>query len=159
MNKLRNNACMKLFCFISAHNEDDCVVCYTSKEQLKHLACYRNEQDKERRHSDETTGNNKDGDKNKTVREISVDKKASIEVIILKETTNWHLHWSSLCNILTLDQAVTSIKRCTRVNKQKNSETGASGRRYRNITLTCGCGWIQCRCVRPQEAGGCQTIT
>ena len=36
-----------------------------------------------------------------------------------------------------------SIKRCTCVNKQKNSETGASGRRYRNITLTCGRGWIR----------------
>ena len=36
-----------------------------------------------------------------------------------------------------------SIKRCTCVNKQTNSETGASGRRYRNITLTCGCGWIR----------------
>ena len=36
-----------------------------------------------------------------------------------------------------------STKRCTCVNKRKNSETGASGRRYRNITLTCGRGWIQ----------------
>ena len=36
-----------------------------------------------------------------------------------------------------------SIKRCTCVNKRKNSETGASGRRYRNITLTCGRGWIR----------------
>ena len=42
------------------------------------------------------------------------------------------------CNILTLDRAV-------------NQETGASGRRYRNITLTCGRGWIRCRCVRSQE--------
>ena len=39
-----------------------------------------------------------------------------------------------------------------------NQETGASGRRYRYITLTCGRGWIRCRCVRPQEAGGRQTI-
>ena len=46
-------------------------------------------------------------------------------------------------NILILDRAV-------------NQETGASGRKYRNITLTCGHGWIQCRCVRPQEAGGYQ---
>ena len=36
-----------------------------------------------------------------------------------------------------------SIKRCTCVNKRKNSETGAFGRRYRNITLTCGRGWIR----------------
>ena len=36
-----------------------------------------------------------------------------------------------------------SIKRCSCVIKRKNSETGASGRRYRNITLTCGCGWIR----------------
>ena len=36
-----------------------------------------------------------------------------------------------------------SIKRCTCVNKRKNSETGASSRRYRNITLTCGRGWIR----------------
>ena len=36
-----------------------------------------------------------------------------------------------------------SIKRCTYVNKRKNSETGVSGRRYRNITLTCGRGWIR----------------
>ena len=36
-----------------------------------------------------------------------------------------------------------SIKRWTGVYKRKNSETGASGRRYRNITLTCGCGWIR----------------
>ena len=36
-----------------------------------------------------------------------------------------------------------SIKRCTCVNKQKNSETGVSGWRYRNITLTCGHGWIR----------------
>ena len=35
-----------------------------------------------------------------------------------------------------------SIKRCTSVNKRKNSETGASGWRYRNITLTCGRVWI-----------------
>ena len=35
------------------------------------------------------------------------------------------------------------IKRCTCVNKQKNSETGASGQRYWNITLTCGRGWIR----------------
>ena len=36
-----------------------------------------------------------------------------------------------------------SIKRCTCVNKRKNSETGVSGRRYRNITLTCGRSWIR----------------
>ena len=36
-----------------------------------------------------------------------------------------------------------SIKRCTCVNKRKNSKTGASGRRYRNITLTWGRGWIR----------------
>ena len=49
-----------------------------------------------------------------------------------------------------LDSSVTywpstelSMKRCTCVNKQKNSETGTSGRRYRNITLTCGRGWIR----------------
>ena len=36
-----------------------------------------------------------------------------------------------------------SIKRCTCVNKRKNSETGASGRRYWNITLTCARGWIR----------------
>ena len=36
-----------------------------------------------------------------------------------------------------------SIKRRTCVNKQKNSETGASGQRYWNITLTCGRGWIR----------------
>ena len=36
-----------------------------------------------------------------------------------------------------------SIKRFTGVNKQKTSETDASGRRYRNITLTCERGWIQ----------------
>ena len=29
------------------------------------------------------------------------------------------------------------------MNKRKNSETGASGRRYRNITLTCRRGWIR----------------
>ena len=42
-----------------------------------------------------------------------------------------------------------SIKRSTWVNKRKNRETGASGRRYRNITLTCGHGrirwWLQMR--------------
>ena len=37
----------------------------------------------------------------------------------------------------------SSIKRCTCVNKRKNSETGASGQKYRNITLTCGHGWIR----------------
>ena len=52
----------------------------------------------------------------------------------------------------------SSIKRCTYVNKQKNSETGASSLRYRNITLTCRHGWIRCRCVHPQEAGGHETI-
>ena len=36
-----------------------------------------------------------------------------------------------------------SIKRCICVNKQKNIETGASSRRYRNITLSCGRGWIR----------------
>ena len=36
-----------------------------------------------------------------------------------------------------------SIKRCTCVNKRKNSEIGASGRRYRNITLTGGRGCIR----------------
>ena len=36
-----------------------------------------------------------------------------------------------------------SIKRCTCVNKRKNSQTGASGQRYRNITLTCGRSWIR----------------
>ena len=46
-----------------------------------------------------------------------------------------------------------STKRCTCVNNQKNSETGASGWRYRNITLTYGRGWIRRGCVRPQEAG------
>ena len=50
-----------------------------------------------------------------------------------------------------------SIKICTCVNKQ-NREAGASGRGCRNITLICGCGWIRCRCVCPQEAGGHQTI-
>ena len=45
-----------------------------------------------------------------------------------------------------------------RPNRQSRDETGASGRRYRNITLTRRRGWIRCRCVRPQEAGGCQTI-
>ena len=38
---------------------------------------------------------------------------------------------------------VPSIKRCTCVNKWKNSETGAPGRRYWNITLTSGRGWIR----------------
>ena len=51
-----------------------------------------------------------------------------------------------------------SIKGCTCVNKQKDSETGASGWRYRNITLTCGRGWIRCRWVHSQETGGRQTI-
>ena len=51
----------------------------------------------------------------------------------------------SCCNILTLDRAV-------------NQETGASGRRYRNITLTFGRDWIRCRCVRALEAGRRQTI-
>ena len=41
-----------------------------------------------------------------------------------------------------------SIKRCTCVNKRMNSKTGASGRRYRNITLTCGRGWIRWWCIR-----------
>ena len=41
------------------------------------------------------------------------------------------------------------IKRCICVNKRKNSETGASGRRYRNITLNCGHGWIRGRCICP----------
>ena len=36
--------------------------------------------------------------------------------------------------------------------------TGTSGQRYRNITLTCGRGWIRCRCVRPHKAGVRQTI-
>ena len=36
-----------------------------------------------------------------------------------------------------------SIKRCTCVNKRKNSETGAYGRRYRNFILTCGRRWIR----------------
>ena len=40
-------------------------------------------------------------------------------------------HWK--CNILTFDRAV-------------NQEIGASGRRYRGITLTCGHGWIRCKC-------------
>ena len=53
---------------------------------------------------------------------------------------------------MTLDTSVVvtywpstepSIKRCTCVNMQKNSKTGASGRRYQNITLTCGHGWIR----------------
>ena len=56
------------------------------------------------------------------------------------------------CSILTLDQAVNQEMHLC------NSETGVSGRRYRNITLTCGHGWIHCRCVRPREASGCQTI-
>ena len=30
------------------------------------------------------------------------------------------------------------------------AETGPSGRKYQNITLTCERGWIRCRCVRPQ---------
>ena len=51
-----------------------------------------------------------------------------------------------------------SIKRWFCVNKRKNSETGASGRRYRNITLTCGRGYVRWWCVRPQEAGGCETV-
>ena len=51
-----------------------------------------------------------------------------------------------------------SIKRCTCVNKQKNGEAGASGQGCRNITLTCGCGWIRCRCMHPREAGRYQTI-
>ena len=38
------------------------------------------------------------------------------------------------CNILTLDRAVNQEMHLC------NSETGASGRRYRNITLTCGRG-------------------
>ena len=36
-----------------------------------------------------------------------------------------------------------SIKTCTCVNKWKNSETSASSRSYRNITLTCGHGCIR----------------
>ena len=56
-----------------------------------------------------------------------------------------------LCNILTLDRAINQEMHLC------NSETGASGQRYRNITLTCGCGWIRCRCVCPQEAGRHQT--
>ena len=36
-----------------------------------------------------------------------------------------------------------SIKRCTCIDKRKNSETGESGRIYRNITLTCGRRWIR----------------
>ena len=36
-----------------------------------------------------------------------------------------------------------SIKRCTCVSKRTNSETDASGRRYRNITLIRGRGWIR----------------
>ena len=37
-----------------------------------------------------------------------------------------------------------SIKRCTyTVNKRKISGKGSSGRRYRNITSSCGRGWIR----------------
>ena len=46
-------------------------------------------------------------------------------------------------NVTCWPSTEPSIKRCTWVNKRKNSETGASGRRYRNITLTCGRGWIR----------------
>ena len=47
-----------------------------------------------------------------------------------------------LYNIVTYwPSTEPSIKRWTSVNKRKNSETGASGRRYRNITLTSGRGW------------------
>ena len=49
-----------------------------------------------------------------------------------------------LCNLLTLDQAV-------------NQETGASGRRYRGITLTCG--QVEFSAIAtPTGAGGCQII-
>ena len=69
---------------------------------------------------------------------------------ILKNKTNV----TSNLNVTYWPSTEPSIKRCICVNKRKNSEIGASGRRYRNITLTCGRGWIRCRCVRPQEAGG-----
>ena len=49
-----------------------------------------------------------------------------------------------LCYILTFDPAV-------------NRETGASGRRYQDISLTVdGLNSVQMGC--PQEADGCQTI-
>ena len=57
--------------------------------------------------------------------ELQMVNKLSIEVHAL--LTNM---WTSLsidCNILTLDRAI-------------NQETGASSRRYRNITLNCGRG-------------------
>ena len=51
---------------------------------------------------------------------------------------------SCLCNILTFDPAV-------------NRETGASGRRYQDITLPVdGLNLVQLQ--RPREAGVCQTI-
>ena len=69
------------------------------------------------------------------------------------------VHWFLISyNVTYWPSTEPSIKRCTCVNKQKNDEAGASGRGCRNITLTCGRGWIRCRRIRPEEAGVCQTI-
>ena len=48
------------------------------------------------------------------------------------------------CNVLTFNQAV-------------NQETDTSSRRYQDITLTVD-GLNSVQLLRPQEAGGCQTI-
>ena len=57
---------------------------------------------------------------------------------------SWHYGSKAYCNILTFDPAV-------------NQETGASGQRYQDITLTVdGLSSVQMR--RSQEAGGRQTI-
>ena len=74
----------------------------------------------------------------------------------LRSTFSCFLKWKS--NVTYWTSTEPSIKRCICVNKQKNGEAGASGRGCRNITLTCGRGWIRCRCVRPQKACERQTI-
>ena len=51
--------------------------------------------------------------------------------------------WQDIKAVTYWPSTEPSIKRCTCVNKRKNSETGASDRRYRNITLTRGLGWIR----------------
>ena len=52
-------------------------------------------------------------------------------------------YFSYCCGVTYWPSTEQSIKRCTCVNKRKYNEIGASGRRYRNITLTCGRGWIR----------------
>ena len=70
--------------------------------------------------------------------------KTILEVSEINFQLHYYYHFQTNFNILTFDPAV-------------NQETGASGRRNQDITLTVdGLNSVQMR--RSQEAGGCQTI-